>query len=168
VSARVEIRPYESSDLEAIVEFSLRAWEPIYDSFRRVLGDPIFFRLHPDWRVVQADAVRSSCTSEERDVFVAVVDRRPVGFSAVALNAFHERMGVIDIIAVDPDHQRRGIATRLIDRSIDHMRKSGMDIVAVGTGGDDGHAPARAAYEAYGFTALPGVRYLKLIETREA
>jgi hypothetical protein len=38
-----------------------------------------------------------------------------------------------------------------------------MDIVAVGTGGDPGYAPARAAYEAYGFTALPGVRYLKLL-----
>jgi GNAT superfamily N-acetyltransferase len=164
VDERVEIRPYEGADLDAIVEFSLRAWEPIYESFRHVLGDAIFFRLHPDWRVVQADAVRSSCTSDERDVFVAVAGGRPVGFSAVALNAFHERMGVIDIIAVDPAYQRRGIATRLIDRSIDHMRSHGMDIAAVGTGGDEGHAPARAAYEAYGFTALPGVRYLKLLE----
>jgi hypothetical protein len=29
-------------------------------------------------------------------------------FAAVALNAFHERMGVVDIIAVDPDYQRVG------------------------------------------------------------
>jgi hypothetical protein len=45
--------------------------------------------------------VRSSCTSDKRDVFVAVADGLPVGFAAVALNAFHERMGVVDIIAVD-------------------------------------------------------------------
>jgi GNAT superfamily N-acetyltransferase len=159
----VRIRPFEQSDLDAIVEFSLRAWEPVYESLRRVLGDPIFFRLNPDWRVVQAEAVRSSCSDEGHDVFVATVDHRTVGFSAVALNAFHERMGVIDIIAVDPAYQRRGIATRLMDASIDHMRSRGMDIAAVGTGGDPGHAPARAAYEAYGFTALPGVRYLKLL-----
>jgi hypothetical protein len=44
------------------------------------------------------------------------------------------------------------------------MRTSGMDIAAVGTGGDPGHAPARAVYEAEGFTALPGVRYLKLLD----
>jgi GNAT superfamily N-acetyltransferase len=96
-------------------------------------------------------------------VFVAVADGRVVGFDAIALNAFHERMGVVEIIAVDPDYQRRGIATRLMQHALDHMRAHGMDIAAVGTGGDAGHAPARAAYEALGFTALPGVRYLKLI-----
>lgn len=44
------------------------------------------------------------------------------------------------------------------------MRRSGMDIAAVGTGGDPGHAPARAAYEALGFTLLPSARYLKLLD----
>ena len=108
--------------------------------------------------------MRSSCTSDERDVFVAVADDRPIGFSAVALNAFHEGMGVIDIVAVDPAYQRRGVARQLSTARSTHMRDSGMDIAAVGTGGDAGHAPARAVYEAYGFTALPGVRYLKLID----
>lgn len=161
----VEIRPFRESDVDTIVEFSLRAWEPVFESMRQVLGEPIFDRLHePDWRTVQAEAVRSSCTNEERDVFVAVADRQPVGFAAVALNAFHERMGVVDIIAVDPRYQRRGIATQLMDASIAHMRDAGMDIAAVGTGGDTGHAPARAMYEASGFTSLPGVRYLKLLQ----
>ena len=73
-------------------------------------------------------------------------------------------MGVIDMIAVDPAYQRRGIARRLMDRSVDHMRERGMDIAALGTGGDPGHAPARALYEALGYTALPGVRYLKLLD----
>jgi GNAT superfamily N-acetyltransferase len=165
VSAGVEIRQYEESDLEAIVEFSLRAWQPVFESLRQVLGDAIFMRLHqPEWTAVQAEAVRSSCTSDERDVFVAVADGLPVGFAAVALNAFHERMGVVDIIAVDPDYQRRGIARQLMDRAAEHMRAQGMDIAAVGTGGDSGHGPARALYEALGYTALPGVRYLRLLD----
>jgi GNAT superfamily N-acetyltransferase len=160
-----EIRPFRESDLDAIVELSLRAWEPVFESLRQVLGDPIFARLHqPDWRAVQADAVRSSCTSEERDVFVAAVDELPVGFAAVALDAFHERMGVVDIIAVDPAYQRRGIATQLMNRAAEHMRERGMDIAAVGTGGDPGHAPARALYEELGYTPLPVVRYLKLLD----
>ena len=137
MSAGVEIRQYEESDLEVIVEFSLRAWQPVFESLRQVLGDAIFMRLHqPEWTAVQAEAVRSSCTSDERDVFVAVADGLPVGFAAVALNAFHERMGVVDIIAVDPGYQRRGIATQLMERAAEHMRAQGMDIAAVGTGGD--------------------------------
>lgn len=161
----VLIRSFQEPDLDAIVDLSLRAWEPVFESLRDVLGEPIFDRLHrPDWRTVQADAVRSSCTSEDRDVFVAVADERPVGFATIALNAFHEGMGVVDMIAVDPAYQRRGIATQLMDRSAEHMREQGMDIAAVGTGGDRGHAPARAMYESSGYTALPSVRYLKLLD----
>jgi GNAT superfamily N-acetyltransferase len=165
VSVGIEIRPYEESDLETIVEFSLRAWEPVFESLRQVLGDAIFRRLHqPDWRAAQAESVRSGCAaSVDRSVFVAAADGRPVGFSAVVLNAFHERMGVVDMIAVDPRYQRRGIARQLMDRSAEHMRARGMDIAAVGTGGDAGHGPARALYESLGYTALPGVRYLTLL-----
>jgi GNAT superfamily N-acetyltransferase len=165
VSGSVDIRPFRASDLDAVVELSVRAWEPVFESLREVLGHAIFARLHqPDWRTVQADAVRAGCTGEDREAFVAVADERPVGFATVALNTFHERMGVVDMVAVDPAYQRRGIARRLMERSLDHMRTEGMDIAAVGTGGDRGHAPARAVYEALGFTALPGVRYLKLLD----
>ena len=152
VDAGVEIRAF-------------RAWQPVFESVRQVLGDAIFVRLHqPEWTAVQADAVRSTCTSDELDVFVAVADGRPVGFAAVGLNAFHERTGVVEIIAVDPDYRRRGIASQLMARSAEHMRTEGMDIAAVGTGGDPGHGPAHALYESLGYTALPGVRYLRLLD----
>jgi GNAT superfamily N-acetyltransferase len=118
----------------------------------------------PSWRENQAEAVRSSCTNDERDVLVAVADNRPVGFVAVALNAFHERMGWIEIIGVDPAYQRRGISSRLTEFAIDHMRSGGMDVVVVETGGDPGHRPARAAYEAAGFSLLPIARYFRLLD----
>ena len=160
----IQIREFRDDDLETVVEFSLRAWAPVFASIREVLGDDIFLRLHPDWKAGQAEAVRSSCTSEDRDVFVAVVDDRTVGFMAIALNAFHERMGVIDIIGVDPDYQRRGISSRLTEFAKEHMRSRGMDIAVVETGGDPGHAPARAAYEKAGFTLLPISRYFRLLD----
>ena len=118
----IQIREFREGDLDAVVAFSLRAWEPVFDSLREVLGDEIFLRLHPDWRSNQAEAVKSSCLSEQRDVFVAVADGKPVGFAAVALNAFHEGMGVIEIIGVDPDYQRRGIRSRLTEHATEHMR----------------------------------------------
>jgi GNAT superfamily N-acetyltransferase len=160
----IEIREFRESDLETVVEFSLRAWAAVFASVRSVLGDDIFLRLHPDWQANQAEAVRSSCTNVEREVFVAVASGRPVGFVAIALDAFHERMGVIEIVGVDPDYQRRGISTRLTEFAIEHMRSRGMDIAVVETGGDPGHAPARAAYESAGFTLLPIARYFRLLD----
>jgi GNAT superfamily N-acetyltransferase len=160
----IAIREFEDGDLQAIVDFSLRAWEPVFASVRSVLGDDIFLRLHPDWRASQGESVRSACTNDEREVFVAVADKRPVGFVAVALNAFHDRMGCIEIIGVDPDYQRRGISARLTDYAVEHMRSHGMDVAVVETGGDPGHAPARAAYESAGFTLLPIARYFRLLD----
>ena len=161
--APVEIREFRDSDLETVVEFAVRAWAPVFASLRDVLGEGIFLRLHPDWQTNQADAVRSSCTTDDHDVFVAVADGRPVGFMTIALDAFHERMGVIDIIGVDPDYQRRGIGATLTEHAAEHMLRCGMDIAVVETGGDPGHAPARAAYERAGFTLLPIARYFRLL-----
>ena len=160
----IEIREFREGDLDTVVEFSLRAWAPVFASVRDVLGDDIFLRLHPDWKANQAEVVRSSCTNDERDVFVAVANGHPVGFVAVALNAFHERMGVIDVIGVDPDYQRRGISLRLTEFATKHMRSCGMDIAVVETGGDPGHTPARRAYETAGFTLLPIARYFRLLD----
>lgn len=165
MEATVEIRALQERDLDGVVELSLRAWEPVFASLRDVLGDPIFLRLKPDWRAAQAAEVRASCTSDDRDAFVALAAGRPVGFVTVALDAFNEGMGVIEIIGVDPAFQRRGIGSRLTAHALDHMRRCGMDVAAVETGGDRGHAPARAAYEALGFTRLPVARYLKLLDT---
>jgi ribosomal protein S18 acetylase RimI-like enzyme len=163
-NSEIEIRRFRDEDLDAVVAFSLRAWAPVFASVRDVLGDEIFLRLHPDWTVSQTEAVRASCANDDTDVFVAVADGRPIGFVTVALNAFHERMGVIEIIGVDPDHQRRGIATRLTEHAVAHMKDSGMDIAVVETGGDPGHAPARATYDAAGFTVLPIARYFQLLD----
>ena len=51
------IRQFRKADLEAIVDLSLRAWEPVFASVRQVLGDDIFLRLHPSWKEDQAEAV---------------------------------------------------------------------------------------------------------------
>ena len=162
--SEIEIREFRADDLAAVVDLSLRTWEPVYASLRQVLGDEIFLHLHADWKADQAEAVASSCTNPERDAFVALIDERPVGFVTIALDGFRERMGVIDIIGVDPDYHRRGVATRLTSFALDHMQAAGMEIAVVETGGDPGHAPARAAYEGLGFTLLPVARYFRLLE----
>ncbi len=160
----VRTRAFEPGDTTAVVELSLRAWAPVFASLRAQLGDPIFLRLHPDWAAGQAQAVRDTCANPDRHVLVAVdEDDRPVGFVASWLDAYHPGMGAVDMIAVDPAHQRRGIARELMRLAAEHMRAAGMDILVVETGGDPGHAPARATYEAVGYTLLPIARYFTLL-----
>jgi len=43
--------------------------------------------------------------------------------------------------------------------AIQRLRDRGLELINVGTGGDPGHAPARALYEAVGFTGVPLVNY---------
>jgi hypothetical protein len=43
------------------------------------------------------------------------------------------------------------------------MHAQGMRMAVVGTGGDPGHAPARAAYEKAGYTAFSLVRSYKML-----
>jgi ribosomal protein S18 acetylase RimI-like enzyme len=149
--------------MEAVVDLAVRAWEPVFASMRQVLGEDVFSRLYPDWRASQAEEVRASCKRDEWTVFVAVANDRPVGFVAVELDAFWERMGGIPIIGVDPDFQRRGVAEKLTKFALDFMRERGMDAAVVETGADTGHAAARGLYEAAGFTLLPVARYFRLL-----
>lgn len=69
--------------------------------------------------------------------------------------------GEIDMIAVHPRAQRRGIAGRLTGLALDEMRKRGIDLAIVATGGEPGHAPARATCERAGSTGCPQVWYAK-------
>lgn len=160
------IRSATSADVEAVVDLSLLAWEPIFVSFEAILGARITAQIYrPDPRTAQAVYVRKACQEEDVDVFVAVdADGHVAGFIALRVNA-DATTGEIDLIAVHPHYQRRGHARSLMDYAITRFRDRGIPLVNVGTGGDPGHAPARALYEAAGFTGLPLVNYYLATET---
>ena len=145
-----------------MVELSLAAWRPVFESFRRLLGEPLYYLAFPDWRESQRRAVHSACSSQETQVWVALGDGGPVGFVASRIDLASEPLvGEIEMIAVDPEHQRSGIATELLEHAIAQLYATGVDLVALATGGDPAHAPARGLYEKAGFTALPLVRYYR-------
>lgn len=156
------VRVLEDQDIDRVVELSLAAWAPVFASFRRVLGDRLYFLAYPDWRESQARAVRSVCSSEETDVWVAIFDGRLVGFVASLIDLASDPLaGEIEMIAVDPGHQRSGIATELLEHAINRLHEAGVHLVALATGGDAGHTPARRLYEKAGFRALPLARYYR-------
>jgi GNAT superfamily N-acetyltransferase len=157
----VEIRALTPADINAVVAFSLRAWAPVFASFAQVLGPQIYAKIYPDWLTSQAAEVAKVCASAT--TWVAVADDKPVGFVATVPDSEGPGTAEIEMLAVDPDHQRHGIAAALIDFAVEQLRDSGVSVVAVGTGGDPGHEAARRAYEKAGFLPLPLVRYYKAI-----
>ncbi|MGY1670221.1 GNAT family N-acetyltransferase [Geodermatophilus sp. SYSU D00710] len=162
----VEIRDLRDADVDAVVALSLRAWAPVFASFETVLGTRVYRHLYPDWSRSQAAAVERVCRDPGVRVRVADEDGRPVGFVAVLVHdeSFDEPdSGEVEMLAVDPAAQRRGIGRALLDDGVEQLRRAGVRLVAIGTGGDPGHAPARHTYEAAGFTALPLVRYYRLL-----
>jgi ribosomal protein S18 acetylase RimI-like enzyme len=154
----VVIRPLTDADVDTVVAFSLDAWASVFASFAAVMDPRVYGLVSPDWRTAQARAVAEVCQS--LDAWVADVDGTPVGFVAVCwTEADATPVGEIEMVAVAPAHQRAGIAGRLLEHAVTGIRARGVPLAVIGTGGDDGHAPARALYERHGFTGLPLVRY---------
>jgi ribosomal protein S18 acetylase RimI-like enzyme len=158
------IRLLAPADIAAVVEFSLRAWAPVFESFRAVLGERVYQALYPDWSSSQARAVEAVCQDDAAAVWVAEQQGRPVGYVAVRIDP-HSRTGEIDMLAVDPLVQRQGIGTALTSFAVQRLRDAGVRLAVVGTGGDPGHAPARRVYEKAGFVGLPLVRYYARLDT---
>jgi len=158
------IRPLTESDVDAVVAFSLDAWAPVFASFETVMGPRVYRLVYPDWRTAQAAAVAELCRSAGVDVWVADVDGGPVGFVAVRWTEEDATpVGEVEMIAVAPSHQRAGIASRLLERAVAEVSARGVPLAVIATGGDDGHAAARALYERHGFTGLPLVRYYRAL-----
>ena len=157
----LHIRSFADQDLEAIVHLSLLAWEPVFVSFQKILGPNIFPLLYPDWRKIQKEVVETTCQDKAKfKVLVAELGEKVVGFLAYELK---DEIGEVYLLAVHPDYQNQGIGTELNMVALEKMKAAGMKLAEVGTGGDDGHAPARRAYEKAGYTALPLVRYFKAL-----
>jgi GNAT superfamily N-acetyltransferase len=157
-----DIREFHPEDEEAVVALSLRAWAPVFASMEEVLGHELSARMHGDWRVHQAQAVRDTLANSDVTVWVAEADGRVAGFVAAALDR-EPGMGEIWMLAVDPDHQLHGLGTTLTEHATEWLRAAGMRVAMVETGGDPGHGPARRVYDKAAYTPMPVVRYFKAL-----
>jgi len=160
-NAAPNIRPVRDEDVEALVQLTLAAFEPVFLSFERMLGPAIYGRIWPDWRASQRKGVETLCRDRDKHVvWVAERNGTPVGFIACDLHP-QERTAEVQLIAVHPVHQNRGVGTALNRFALERMRESGVKLAHVDAGGDQSHAPARRAYEKAGYVPMPLVRYFK-------
>ena len=154
----LSFRPARDADLPALDAIRQAAFEPVFASFREILGDELYERVQGRADAEQAELLRSFFTEDSVwEVFVAELDAEVVGFVAVRVDANTE-VGEIGLNAVHPSHAGRGIGTAMYEFALDLMRRKGARAATVATGGDPSHAPARRAYEKVGFDrGIPSV-----------
>jgi predicted N-acetyltransferase YhbS len=158
----IVIREVKPEDVERLVEIAVKAWTPIYDAYRRTLGNEMFEAAWPGDIKEKARQVRQACdVRNPAMVLVAEKDGRVAGFVTFYLNN-RSLMGEIGNNAVDAEFRGMGIAPRMYEEVFTRMRRFGMRFAKVQTGGDPAYAPARKAYEKAAFSLqLPGVTYFR-------
>jgi len=155
------IVPYDAARREAVLALTLRAWAPVFPMMREDMPAYIYDAFYPQgWQTRQSADIDAVLEDGETDIRLALLGDDLAGFIGLRAHA-QDRMGEVYVIAVDPDRQRQGIGAALLDFALDWMRERDLAIAMVETGGDRGHAPARAAYEGAGFTQLPIARFFR-------
>ncbi|WP_233587661.1 GNAT family N-acetyltransferase [Corallococcus sp. CA049B] len=161
---RFYIRHASVADGVILEDIRRAAFEPVFASFRALLGEEIYELAQAKQDAVQADMLRGLIAPDSGwDVFVAEVNLRVVGFVAVRVDP-ETFIGEIGLNAVHPDHAGHGVGTSLYEYALGHMKRAGARVATVATGGDASHAAARRAFEKAGFhAAIPSVWLCRLL-----
>lgn len=160
-AARLRVAPFEPRHRQAILALSLKAWRPVFAGMEQGAASHVDDALYPaGWDTRQAADIAAFLDAEGRHVWVALDAETVAGWVGIRLHP-QDATGEIHIIAVDPEHQRQGAASALIEAAITFMRSAGMRTAMAETGDDPGHAASRATYESNGFERWPVARYLR-------
>src|SRR5436190_18562475 len=161
----MRIRVCAPDDLDQVVALTIEVFGPFYEeSFRGMVSPRVFQHQHGAWAEDYARDVPTLLDPERhRHVVVAEQSRVNVGFIAWHID-LDRRHGEIDMLAVSAAERRAGLGTRLCEHALTAMRQANVEVVELGTGGDEFHAPARRLYEKLGFSRVPTAGYLKALE----
>lgn len=156
------IRKFQPADLPRLHEIRTAAYQPVFQSFRDIVGERIAPIAFATAEKEQGDFLDSICKERsDHDVYVVLQGAEIIAFFALNLNA-ETKVGELDLNAVHPDHQNGGLGTWMYEAALAFIKDAGMLVATVGTGGDASHAPARRAYERAGFgPSIPSVWYYK-------
>ena len=155
----VIIKKYEDKYEKEVGDLVIIAWTPLRAVAKNELGDDIYDEIFNNWQ----DRKRNSVIADMKlnDSFVAVIEDKVVGFIYYTVNG---KVGVIGENAVSPEYKGKGIAQKMYAVVFDKMKERGVEIATVYTGLDEGHAPARKAYEKAGFKQnLKHITYYKVL-----
>jgi ribosomal protein S18 acetylase RimI-like enzyme len=124
------IRPYRPSDHAALLEITVRAFDgvSIDQNVEREYG--VIAGI--GWQERKASHVEADIAVNPRGILVFELHGQPVGFVTCRSDP-HTLIGSIPNLAVDPDHQGKGIGKRLVQAALDSLRSLGMRYARIET-----------------------------------
>lgn len=156
----VVIKKFEDKYEKEVGDLVITAWTPLREVAKGELGNDIYDTVFANWQDSKRNGVIADMKAN--DSYVAIIEDKVVGFIYYKVNG---KVGVIGENAVSPDYKGRGIAQKMYALVLEKMKENGAEIATVYTGLDDGHAPARKAYEKAGFCKnLKHVSYYQILK----
>ena len=164
MNGQINFRQSIKSDLLILEEIRQKAFAPVFESFRSIFGDRIYFLAQEPEDNQQGQLLNDMFLPETVwQVYVVELSGEVVGFVSIRMDS-DLKVGEIGLNAVHPDYSGRGIGTQMYKFATDQMKLGGMEVATVATGGDPSHAPARRACEKSGFNVqIPSVWMCQLL-----
>jgi len=157
----IEIQPYTPHFRDAVLALTIEAWVPVFEKTRHDVPGFVYDAFYPaGWEVRQKKDVGALLDRMPNAIWLAMSGQTLLGFIGLQVHA-EDSMGEVHILATAPEHQRQGVGRALLAFAEAHFRAAGLAMVMVETVGDEGHAPARRAYERAGYEPWPVARYFK-------
>ena len=155
---KIKLKTATKTDLSFLEQIRAKAFQPVFDSFRKILGNTIYETAQKSEDIAQKDYLESLFEEDSGwELWKVIHEETIVGFISIQTND-KTKVGEIGLNAVDPDYGGKGIGTEMYSFAIEYMRKKGMKVATVATGGDPSHLPARKAYRKAGFNVeIPSV-----------
>ena len=142
----ITIRGFAARDQARIRELTLEGFDgvSIDQNADRLLG----LDSEPLWKTRKWAGVQAELEASPPDHFVAVLDGEVIGY--ITTNPQPAAgIGQIPNMAVDARYRRRGVASRLIEHALDHLRARGMRVAKIETLVQN--AQGQTLYPSFGF-----------------
>lgn len=150
------IRESTPADADAIRDISNRAWAGY--TTHELLEQRHGILNGRSWTEHITEAVTSHMAKKDVTTFVAEHEGRVIGYATAQISrSARSETGTVGYNAVDPDYQRQGVGTALLERVMEFLKDQGARVLTVVTLTVD--EPACRMYERLGFKELTRIIY---------
>ncbi|WIM72823.1 GNAT family N-acetyltransferase [Corynebacterium suedekumii] len=111
------IAAYAPKHRDALLDLSLRAWEPIFPALADEVPASVYASFYPGAGAIVSEPISQRFSTPNRTTLISHSKRdRPVGWVCTRLHP-DDAMGEVYVLVVEPSYQRRGIGKALMEHA---------------------------------------------------